>query len=97
MISWRNTQSPLFHPEGKYISVVKDGKNIEIINLKNGVVEQDIVDPTGGVTGGRFFKEQPEQRGISADQSYETNGLLGTKTDSTRSMVRLWVGKWMPR
>ena len=47
--------SPSFHPEGKYISVVKDGKNIEI-NLKNGVVEQDIVDPTGGVTGGRFFK-----------------------------------------
>lgn len=49
--------SPSFHPEGKYISVVKDGKNIEIINLKNGVVEQDIVDPTGGVTGGRFFKD----------------------------------------
>ena len=48
--------SPSFHPEGKYISVVKDGKNIEIVNLKNGVVEQDIVDPTGGVTGGRFFK-----------------------------------------
>ena len=48
--------SPSFHPEGKYISVVKDGQNIEIINLKNGVVEQDIVDPTGGVTGGRFFK-----------------------------------------
>ena len=48
--------SPSFHPEGKYISVVKDGKNIEIINLKNGVVKQDIVDPTGGVTGGRFFK-----------------------------------------
>lgn len=48
--------SPSFHPEGKYISVLKDGKNIEIINLKNGVVEQDIVDPTGGVTGGRFFK-----------------------------------------
>ena len=48
--------SPSFHPEGKYISVVKDGKNIEIINLKNGVVEQDIVDPTGGVTGGRCFK-----------------------------------------
>ena len=48
--------SPSFHPEGKYISVVKDGKNIEIINLRNGVVEQDIVDPTGGVTGGRFFK-----------------------------------------
>ena len=48
--------SPSFHPEGKYISVVKDGKNKEIINLKNGVVEQDIFDPTGGVTGGRFFK-----------------------------------------
>ena len=49
-------RSPSFHPQGKYISVVSDGKNIEIINLKNGVVEQDIVDPTGGVTGGRFFK-----------------------------------------
>ncbi len=48
--------SPSFHPEGKYISVVKDGKNIEIINLKNGVIEQEIVDPIGGVTGGRFFK-----------------------------------------
>ena len=56
--------SPSFHPEGKYISVVKDGKNIEIINLKNGVVEQDIVDPTGGVTGGRFFKNNQNSEGF---------------------------------
>lgn len=55
-ISWGTLSSPSFHPEGKYISVVKDGKNIEIINLKNGVIEQEIVDPIGGVTGGRFFK-----------------------------------------
>ncbi|EXY49993.1 WD40 repeat domain-containing protein [Bacteroides fragilis] len=56
--------SPSFHPEGKYISVVKDGKNIEIINLKNGVVEQDIVDPIGGVTGGRFFKNNQNSEGF---------------------------------
>ena len=66
--------SPSFHPEGKYISVVKDGKNIEIINLKNGVVEQDIVDPTGGVTGGRFFKNNQ-------------NGEVFLLTNRTKQMV----------
>lgn len=66
--------SPSFHPEGKYISVVKDGKNIEIINLKNGVVEQDIVDPTGGVTGGRFFKNNQ-------------NSEVFLRTNRTKQMV----------
>jgi len=34
--------SPSFHPDGKYISVVKDGNAIVIMNLKNSVPEQDI-------------------------------------------------------
>ncbi|WP_455592126.1 WD40 repeat domain-containing protein [Bacteroides sp.] len=48
--------SPSFHPEGKYISVVKDGKDIAIINLKSSVVEQTLNEPMGGVVGGRFLK-----------------------------------------
>lgn len=48
--------SPSFHPEGKYISVVKDGKDIAIINLKSSVVEQTLNESMGGVTGGRFLK-----------------------------------------
>lgn len=48
--------SPSFHPEGKYISVVKDGKGIDIINLKNSAVEQSLQETAGGVVGGRFFK-----------------------------------------
>lgn len=72
--------SPSFHPEGKYISVVKDGKNIEIINLKNGVVEQDIVDPTGGVTGGRFFKNNQNEVFLLTNRTkqmvfWDANGL----------------------
>lgn len=48
--------SPSFHPEGKYVSVVRDGKAIEVINLKNSAVEQSIKEPAGGVVGGRFLR-----------------------------------------
>ena len=74
--------SPSFHPEGKYISVVKDRKDGSVSTLKNGVVEQDIVDPTDDVTGSiLFLRTTRSRRGISADQSYETNGLIGMQTD----------------
>ena len=47
--------SPSFHPDGKYISVVKDGNAIVIMNLKNSVPEQTLDENPGGVTGSRFF------------------------------------------
>ena len=47
--------SPSFHPDGKYISVVKDGNAIVIVNLKNSVPEQTLDEQPGGVTGSRFF------------------------------------------
>ena len=47
--------SPSFHPEGKYISVVKDGNAIVIMNLKNSAPEQTLDEALGGVTGSRFF------------------------------------------
>ncbi len=34
--------SPSFHPEGKYVSVVRDNKDGVFVNLKNSVVEQDL-------------------------------------------------------
>lgn len=48
--------SPSFHPEGKYVSVVRNNKDIVIVNLKNSAVEQELPEPAGGVRGGRFFK-----------------------------------------
>ena len=48
--------SPSFHPEGKYVSVVRDNKDIVIVNLKNSVVEQELSEAQPGVVGTRFFK-----------------------------------------
>ena len=45
-----------FHPEGKYVSVVRDNKDIVIVNLKNSVVEQELSEAQPGVVGTRFFK-----------------------------------------
>ena len=50
-----NLSAPSFHPEGKYISVVRDGRDIVIVNLKNNKVEQTLTEDLGGVTAGRFF------------------------------------------
>ncbi|WP_291529201.1 WD40 repeat domain-containing protein [Bacteroides sp. UBA939] len=47
--------SPSFHPEGKYISVVRDGNSIVIMNLRNSVVEQTLDEQPGGVIASRFF------------------------------------------
>lgn len=47
--------SPSFHPEGKYVSVVKDGKDIIVLNLKNHSVEQTLTEPAPGVKDCRFF------------------------------------------
>lgn len=47
--------SPSFHPEGKYISVVRDHKDILLVNLKSSTVEQEIAE-SEGIMGTRFFK-----------------------------------------
>jgi hypothetical protein len=50
-----NLSAPSFHPEGKYVSVVRDGHDILVVNLKNRKVEQTLANDLGGVTAGRFF------------------------------------------
>ena len=47
--------SPSFHPQGKYVSVVRDGNAILVVNLKNGAVEQTLEEKMGGVLSSRFF------------------------------------------
>ena len=47
--------APSFHPEGKYVSVVKDGNAIVVLNLRNGTVEQTLEEKMGGVKDARFF------------------------------------------
>jgi hypothetical protein len=53
-----NLSAPSFHPEGKYVSVVRDGRDILIVNLKNNKVEQVLAEATGDVTAGRFFMDR---------------------------------------
>ena len=47
--------SPSFHPEVKYVSVVKNEKDIVVINLKNHAIEQTLNEQVAGVKGSRFF------------------------------------------
>lgn len=50
--------SPSFHPEGKYISVVKDNTDIVIINLKTGLAEQVLTEGTNWVTRVNFIADR---------------------------------------
>ena len=47
--------SPSFHPENKYVSVVKDNNVIVIVNLKNGKVEQTLEEKAGHVIRSSFL------------------------------------------
>lgn len=47
--------APSFHPENKYVSVVKDNNAIVVVNLKNGKVEQTIEENAGHVIRSRFL------------------------------------------
>ena len=47
--------APSFHPENKYVSVVKDNNAIVIVNLKNGKVEQTLDEKDGNVVKNRFL------------------------------------------
>ena len=49
--------SPSFHPEGKYLSVVKNNNSIVVINLKNYAVEQTLDDSAILIRNGKFFKD----------------------------------------
>ena len=72
---------PSFHPEGKYVSVVKDDNAIVIMNLKNSAVEQTLDEAVGGVAGNRFFinKQNSDVFMISNRQKdlvfWDANGL----------------------
>ncbi|MDR1005060.1 MAG: WD40 repeat domain-containing protein, partial [Prevotellaceae bacterium] len=48
--------SPSFHPDSKYISIVRDNKEILVYNLKNRAVEQ-VMDEGANVRSSRFFKD----------------------------------------
>lgn len=69
-----NLSAPSFHPEGKYVSVVKDGNAIVVMNLKNSVVEQTLDESTGSVTGNRFFMNK--QNGDVFMLSNRAKGLV---------------------
>lgn len=47
--------SPSFHPEGKYVSIVKNNNEILVYNLKNEKIEQVLDQGTNGIKGTDFI------------------------------------------
>lgn len=50
--------APSFHPDGKYLAVVKDGRDVVILNLKSNAVEQELKEEAAGTVGARFFMDR---------------------------------------
>ncbi len=50
-------RNPYFHPDGKYIAVVKDDSKVVIINLKNNKIEDEIDESGKGISKLKFFMD----------------------------------------
>lgn len=50
-------RDPYFHPDGKYVAVIKDDSKIIIINLKNNKIEHEVDETGKGITKFKFFMD----------------------------------------
>lgn len=73
-------RSPSFHPEGKYIGVVKADSSIVVVNLKNHAVEQTLGGQQGVVKSGFFINRQTSDVFLLSNRAesvvfWDANGL----------------------
>ena len=91
--------SPSFHPEGKYLSVVKDHKNIQIINLKNYAVEQVLDENANYVGYSQFFRYSNEYNIISSRKNqiifWDANGLSPFYAKELNSAIDDKMNEWV--
>lgn len=91
--------SPSFHPEGKYLSVVKNNNCLSIINLKNYSVEQVLDESAILIRDGKFFKDNGNFYIISdrVDQLvvWDANGLSPFFAKELNSAVDQKMNEWV--
>lgn len=96
-------ESPSFHPESKYVSVVANKNEILILNLKNGKVEQSLSENANGVTKSRFLIDKQKNdvfmlsNRLNTMIFWDANGLnpfYGKVLDETLAVkMNEWVKK----
>lgn len=91
--------SPSFHPEGKYLSVVKDHSSIQVINLKNYAVEQVLDENSGYVGYSQFFRYGSEYNIISSRKNqivfWDANGLSPFYAKELNSAIDDKMNEWV--
>lgn len=91
--------SPSFHPEGKYLAVVKNNNSIPIINLKNYSVEQTLDESAILIKNGSFFKDNGNFYVISdrVDQLvvWDANGLSPFFAKELNSAIDDKMNEWV--
>ena len=74
-------KNPYFHPDGKYIAVVKDNSKIVIMNPKNNKIEQEIENENSNLMQFKFFtnNQTKDVYGLSGESKsivfWDANGL----------------------
>lgn len=96
---------PSFHPEGKYLSVVKNDNSIYVINLKNYAVEQvldentDLVKNYFKIKINHFFKIYDNYQIISNRKEaiviWDANGLSPFYAKELNSAVDEKMNEWV--
>lgn len=90
---------PSFHPEGKYLSVVKDNSSIQVINLKNYAVEQVLDENADDIKFNQFFKIYDTYNIISDRRSqivlWDANGLSPFYAKELNTAVDSKMNEWV--
>lgn len=91
--------SPSFHPEGKYLSVVKDNSSIQVINLKNYAVEQVLDENADNIKFNQFFKIYDTFNIISDRRNqivlWDANGLSPFYAKELNTAVDSKMNEWV--
>lgn len=94
-------KSPYFHPDGKYVAVVKDNNKIVVINLKNNKVEQEIENADKTISEFKFFanNQTKEVFGLSGEAKamvfWDANGLNPFYGKLVSSEVDAKMNEWV--
>ncbi len=94
-------RNPYFHPDGKYIAVVKDDSKVIVINLKNNKIEQEIDEADKGISRLKFFMDNQSKdvfmiSGRKKSISFwDANGLNPFYGKLVNSEVDAKMNEWM--
>ena len=94
-------KNPYFHPDGKYVAVVKDNNKIVVVNLKNSKIEQEIDNPNKTISEFKFFanNQTKDVYGLSGETNamvfWDANGLNPFYGKLVSSEVDAKMNEWV--